>query len=108
MFTLKGINLGRKGEITLLQIGVRNNIYLFDVLELREELFDQGMRDILQSKKQLKLFFDCRTDSDALYHQYKVELKNVHDLQVFDILYRYVLTILVFYQIRVIYSNTLF
>eukprot|EP00029_Vermamoeba_vermiformis_P006680 TRINITY_DN2698_c0_g1_i1.p1 TRINITY_DN2698_c0_g1~~TRINITY_DN2698_c0_g1_i1.p1 ORF type:complete len:457 (-),score=86.75 TRINITY_DN2698_c0_g1_i1:57-1427(-) len=85
---LEGINLGRKGQITLLQIGVKNNIYLFDVLELREKLFDQGMRAILQSKKQLKLFFDCRTDSDALYHQYNVELKRVHDVQVFDILFR--------------------
>jgi hypothetical protein len=85
---LEGINLGRKGQITLLQIGVKNSIYLFDVLELKEKLFDQGMRAILQSKKQLKLFFDCRTDSDALYHQYSVELKRVHDVQVFDILYR--------------------
>ena len=84
--------MGRKGQITLLQIGVKNAIYLFDVLELKEKLFDQGMRAILQSKKQLKLFFDCRTDSDALYHQYSVELKRVHDVQVFDILYRCVLT----------------
>ncbi len=84
--------MGRKGQITLLQIGVKNNIYLFDVLELREKLFDQGLRNILQSKKQLKLFFDCRTDSDALFHQYNVQLNRVHDVQVFDILYRYVVT----------------
>ncbi len=89
--------MGRKGQITLLQIGVKKNIYLFDVLELREKLFEQGMRDILQSQKQLKLFFDCRTDSDALFHQYNVELKNVHDVQVFDILYRYVLAFFIFF-----------
>ena len=30
----------------------------------------------------MKLFWDCRTDSTALYHQFGVQLANVLDLQV--------------------------
>ena len=30
----------------------------------------------------LKPIFDCRGDSDALYHQYDVKLRNMYDVQV--------------------------
>ena len=37
---------------------------------------------MLQSTAVLKLIFDCRADSDALYHQFGVSMQHVYDVQV--------------------------
>merc|ERR1712232_1313027 len=47
-----------------------------------------SLPDILQDNRVLKIMFDCRTDSDALYHQWGITLQNVLDCQVFDLGYR--------------------
>jgi len=84
----EGVDLGREGQVTVLQIGTVDKIYLIDILALGEQAFDGGLRDILENEEVVKIMYDCRKDSDALYHLHKVTLKNVFDCQVADIIIR--------------------
>lgn len=43
-----------------------------------------AFKGILASKGQRKIMFDCRADSDALFHQFGVKLSGVQDMQVMD------------------------
>lgn len=43
-----------------------------------------GLGELLASRDVLKITFDCRADSDALYHQFGVRLGAVLDLQVYE------------------------
>jgi len=56
--------------------------YLFDIIEGGSRLFDHGLREILESDKILKVFHDCRLDSDALFHEHKVKMVKVFDTQI--------------------------
>ncbi|XP_063418042.1 piRNA biogenesis protein EXD1-like [Mytilus trossulus] len=78
----EGINLGKDGPLTLLQIGtVDDKVYLFDI-ETNKDLFRKGkLEDILQSDKLVKVIHACAGDSAALYHQFGIKLKNVFDTQ---------------------------
>jgi exonuclease 3'-5' domain-containing protein 1 len=40
------------------------------------------LKELLESTKILKLCYDCRSDADAVFHQYGVTLTNLYDLQV--------------------------
>ena len=42
-------------------------------------MFDQGLRAELEDTKSIKIFFDARRDSDAMYHQFGVKLECVLD-----------------------------
>lgn len=84
----EGINLGKEGQLTLIQIATKKVVYIVDVLTLGNEVFEESLKDILESERILKILFDCRKDSDALYHLYNVKLKNVFDCQVADIIIR--------------------
>ena len=97
-FDSEGVDLSRTGPITLLQIsatqptpfGSLPKAFLFDVLALGPAIFDIDAREgerctlkmILESNSVLKVTFDCRADSDALFHQFGVLLQNVLDVQV--------------------------
>ena len=61
--------------------------YIFDLLALGPSIFEgrNSLREILESHMITKITFDCRTDSDALFHQYDVTLVNCLDLQVFQL-----------------------
>ena len=88
-FDCEGVKLGRGGKITLVQIGAKNGtVYLFDVLELGKNLFSVGMKDILESPNIYKYMYDCRRDSDSLYHEFNVKLTNVLDMQLFEFIVR--------------------
>eukprot|EP00005_Dracoamoeba_jomungandri_P003433 CAMPEP_0174260780 /NCGR_PEP_ID=MMETSP0439-20130205/10503_1 /TAXON_ID=0 /ORGANISM="Stereomyxa ramosa, Strain Chinc5" /LENGTH=276 /DNA_ID=CAMNT_0015345107 /DNA_START=45 /DNA_END=877 /DNA_ORIENTATION=- len=90
--------LSRNGEISLLQIGLYGwkrqiTIFVFDILELGlsselPQVLDNGLREILENKALYKLMYDCRKDSDALYHQIGVTLRGVIDLQVLEVMIR--------------------
>ena len=57
--------------------------YIIDCLRLGSELvFTGALRGLLESKIVNKLTFDCRADSDALFHQFGISLENVLDVQV--------------------------
>ncbi|XP_076111576.1 uncharacterized protein LOC143079833 [Mytilus galloprovincialis] len=79
----EGINLGKDGPLTLLQIGtIDKHVFLFDVWT-NKNLFQKGkLKDILESEKIIKVMHSCRGDSAALYFQFEVLLENVFDTQV--------------------------
>eukprot|EP01112_Ceratiomyxa_fruticulosa_P008469 TRINITY_DN2194_c0_g1_i4.p1 TRINITY_DN2194_c0_g1~~TRINITY_DN2194_c0_g1_i4.p1 ORF type:complete len:322 (+),score=79.59 TRINITY_DN2194_c0_g1_i4:557-1522(+) len=78
----EGVNLGREGTLCLVQVATSKKAYLFDIIEGGSRLFDHGLREILESDKILKVFHDCRLDSDALFHEHKVKMAKVFDTQV--------------------------
>lgn len=84
----EGVSLSRKGELTILSIATREKAYIFDVFKIGKAIFSSGLREILEDNSQEKLMFDCRQDSDALWHQFNVKLTGVFDLQLLEIMYR--------------------
>ncbi|RAH63501.1 hypothetical protein BO85DRAFT_495395 [Aspergillus piperis CBS 112811] len=89
---LEGMNLGREGRISTIQIFLYPHIhvYLVDIHTLGATAFNHAtttgttLRSILESFMIPKVFFDVRNDSAAMFHQYQVELAGVHDLQVME------------------------
>lgn len=85
---LEGVNLGRRGTITVITVATRDVVYLFDLLNLGPSAFDSGLKSLLEDPDAEKLMFDCRHDADALWHLYGVYLDGVLDLQLMDVLLR--------------------
>jgi len=51
-------------------------------LETTESLFEEsGLKEFLSNEETLKVCYDCRLDSTALYHQFGVKLIRVFDIQ---------------------------
>jgi len=80
----------RSQELCLVQIADPNErAYLFDVCVGGKDLFDKGgLKNLLENKKIVKIFHDCRWDSDILWHSMGVKLNNVFDTQVGYACYR--------------------
>ncbi len=85
---LEGDKLNRKGKLAILSVATENDTFLFDIHKLGPGVFDKGLRDLLQDPGRQKLMFDCRQDSDCLWHQYQVKLTNVLDLQLMEVICR--------------------
>lgn len=92
---LEGINLCRKGTISILTLLVEpdtstKRVYLIDVHTLGAQAFntagDQGktLQDVLQNGDIPKGFFDVRNDSDALFSLFGVKLQGVEDVQLME------------------------
>jgi len=85
----EGVLMSRTGPVTVLQCATKEVIYLIDVQDLGSDAFGArgsgGVRDVLESPDILKLMFDCRMDSDALFHQFDVRLEHVLDVQLLDV-----------------------
>lgn len=80
---LEGVDLSRNGEVCLINITDRENIWLFDVCELGASCFEEGgLKEVFSSSKIIKIIYDGRSDCDALFHLYGIEIKKVVDLQV--------------------------
>ncbi|XP_052776793.1 uncharacterized protein LOC128214391 [Mya arenaria] len=84
----KGEDLSRKGELQLVSIATQEKVYILDILKLKTSPFERGLRDILEDKHILKLMFDCREDSDVLFHQFHVKLDGVIDIQLLEVIKR--------------------
>ena len=84
----EGDSLSRKGALTIITVATEEKVYIFDVLKLGQLVFTSGLGEILEDKSREKLTFDCRQDSDALWHQFKVKLEGVLDLQLLEVIYR--------------------
>ena len=84
----EGDSLSRKGALTIITVATEEKVYIFDVLKLGQLVFTSGLREILEDKSLAKLTFDCRQDSDALWHQFEVKLSGVLDLQLLEVIYR--------------------
>jgi exonuclease 3'-5' domain-containing protein 1 len=90
---LEGNNLSRDGTLSLVTILVepRDKVYLIDVTTLGRDAFDvtasngSSVRSILESDDIIKVFFDIRNDSDALYSLYGVRVRGIWDLQLMEL-----------------------
>ena len=90
----EGVDLGRTGELTIITLQgfdeeiKESPIYVVDVEVLSgDRVFSKttpSLRPLLEDSSVTKVMFDCRSDSDALFHQFDVSLSGVLDLQVFD------------------------
>lgn len=86
----EGVNLDRTGELCVIQVSTPDFVYVFDVCALRKRLFDAGLRAVLESTGIEKVLHDCRSDSDALWHQYGVRISFLFDTQVADVMLRHI------------------
>ncbi|KAJ7373078.1 hypothetical protein OS493_014225 [Desmophyllum pertusum] len=84
----EGDSLSREGALTIITVATEEKVYIFDVLKLGQLIFSSGLGEILEDNSRKKLMFDCRQDSDALWHQFKVKLSGVFDLQLLEVIYR--------------------
>lgn len=79
----EGINLGLRGELTLVEIGtIRGEAFIFDVLQCPNIVTEGGLKALLENENVIKIIHDCRNDSVNLFVQFKVLLRNVFDTQV--------------------------
>jgi len=80
----------RSQDLCLLQIAdAYERAYIFDIFVGGKDLFDKGgLKGLLENPKILKIFHDCRWDSDILWHQMEVKIQNVFDTQVGYACYR--------------------
>ncbi|TKX22634.1 3'-5' exonuclease-like protein 2 [Elsinoe australis] len=94
---LEGNNLSRHGTLSLVTILVKplGKVYLVDVTALGNSAFTtQGangssLQKILESPDIIKVFFDIRNDSDALYSLHGVRVEGIHDLQLMELASRH-------------------
>ena len=78
----------RKTDIIFVMIATKEKAYIFDIPNIGKTVVTSGLKGILESKSQEKLMFDCREQSDALWHQFQVKLSGVLDLQLLEVMYR--------------------
>jgi len=89
-FDAEGVQLGRNGALTIATFsGVgTEDTYVVDVQALGgARVFAEHLpsfRAVLENPTVAKITFDCRNDSDALFHQFGVTLRGVLELQVLD------------------------
>jgi DNA polymerase I-like protein with 3'-5' exonuclease and polymerase domains len=78
---VEGVDLGRNGIISLVQLAVSpNKCFLLDLLnKTKDDPLVNWLRVILESKDIVKIVHDCRMDADALRYHLEIELSNVHD-----------------------------
>ena len=83
---IEGISLSRDGKISLIQVSGRANpedVYIFDITTLGNSAFlEGGLKKLFEDQRIQKILYDGRRDNDALFHLYKVIMRNVYDLQI--------------------------
>lgn len=92
---LEGVDLGRYGEICIVQIALARSgapIYLFDICALGASAFDDtgaaSLRSLCEDDALEKLFFDVRSDANALFFHFGVRVSRVVDIQLLDVAHR--------------------
>ncbi|XP_054740196.1 uncharacterized protein LOC129245821 [Anastrepha obliqua] len=104
----EGINLGVKGEITLIEIGTtRGEAFIFDVRSCPEIISDGGLKTLLEHDNVIKVIHDCRNDAANLYLQFGILLRNVFDTQAAYAIVQYQETGKQVYKAKYISLNTL-
>ena len=85
----EGYDLGRDGTLDILSVATKDrNVYLFDIATMGKQVFDAGLKKLLENKSVKKLMFDCRNDADALKHLFGVMLDGVLDVQLMEVKHR--------------------
>lgn len=87
---IEGDDLCRYGRINTIQLFVptNNRFFLFDCSKLSVDEVRNALFHVLDDRNIVKYFFDCRSDVDALYHQYGLVVTNVIDVQLYEMAYR--------------------
>lgn len=83
-FDLEGVNLGRQGQVTLLQLAVDETcVFCFDILMLGPALLGPNfLGPFFMSPHVIKICFDCRVDGDVLHSHFGVQPPHIYDIQV--------------------------
>jgi exonuclease 3'-5' domain-containing protein 1 len=92
---LKGVNLCHEGLLSILTLLINTGIptihvCLINVYSLGSQAFNttgikgKTLKDILQDKKILKVFFNVYNNSDALFAHFGVALQGVEDIQLIE------------------------
>ena len=91
-FDMEGDQLGRHGKTSLLQLAIsKEKVFVFDVLALGPSLFmdENLLSSILRDPSIIKLCYDCRCDSEALFYLHGVLPQGLYDLQIaYTLLYQ--------------------
>ena len=77
---IEGVDLGRHGIVSLIQLATREHCFVFDVQD--KAIGDPlviWLKMLLQNSNITKIVHDCRMDSDALQHCLGITMQNVHD-----------------------------
>lgn len=90
---LEGIDISRSGEISILQllVGPTGKTHLLDVHTLKDLVFHtpgsdgRTLRDILEDAAIPKVFFDIRSNSDALSALFHINVAGIVDLQLMEL-----------------------
>jgi len=92
---LEGVNLSRHGSISIITILLQSSlssqqVYLVDVHTLGMLTFTaigkngETLKSVFESASILKVFFDVRNDSDALFSHYGIALQGIEDVQLME------------------------
>ncbi|KAL2833285.1 hypothetical protein BDW59DRAFT_138414 [Aspergillus cavernicola] len=92
---IEGERLSRHGKVSLLTVLVHlgkhhEHAHVIDIHTLGTVAFStvgsrgKSFKDILESTQILKVFFDVRNDSDALYAHYGIKLQGIYDVQLME------------------------
>jgi len=93
---LEGIDLSRNGTISLIQIisNSSTSVWVVDVFTLGAEAFShtnpqgQSLKSVLEDSETMKIFWDVRNDSDALFSLYGINVEGVYDAQLLEVAYK--------------------
>ncbi|KAK9294308.1 hypothetical protein QLX08_011054 [Tetragonisca angustula] len=107
-FDCEGINLGVKGQLTLVQIGTMSGqAYVFDLFACPSLVHAGGLQKLLEHKDVIKVIHDCRNDSVNLYRQFNIMLNNVFDTQAAHAVLQFQETGKPVYKVKNVNLNTL-
>ncbi|KAF7198323.1 hypothetical protein HII31_00062 [Pseudocercospora fuligena] len=90
---LEGNNLSRNGTLSLVTVLLEpeEEVHLIDVTTLGRDAFSttdatgRTLRSVLESSTIIKVFFDIRNDSDALFGLYGIQVAEIEDLQLMEL-----------------------
>jgi exonuclease 3'-5' domain-containing protein 1 len=90
---LEGNNLSRKGTLSLVTILVEpyHTVHLVDVTGLGDQAFQvagsdgRTLKNTLESQEIVKVFFDIRNDSDALFGLFGICVGGIEDVQLMEL-----------------------
>lgn len=90
---LEGNNLSRNGTLSLVTILLEpeRDVYLVDVTTLGRDAFTTAgadgrtLKSVLESEDVVKVYFDIRNDSDALFGLYEIRVAGIEDLQLMEL-----------------------
>lgn len=107
-FDCEGINLGVKGQLTLVQIGTMSGqAYVFDLVTCPSLIQAGGLQKLLKHPHVIKVIHDCRNDSVNLYNQFQITLTNVFDTQAAHAVLQFQETGKPVYKVKNVNLNTL-